>query len=151
MIQSSTESVTPAIFSSPTCSSKQGMLIVYSLSNLALVLANSQPILPQPPKLNQLELCGPTNTTQLLAGQRISITSPNYPRKYPNNITCRWIIFDPHCHTIMFKRITWINSSQCFLRWKVKGVDCRLHLICSDLHVRNNDLLHIINKRRRWV
>ena len=139
MIQSSTESVTPAIFSSPTCSSKQGMLIVYSLSNLALVLANSQPILPQPPKLNQLELCGPTNTTQLLAGQRISITSPNYPRKYPNNISCRWI------------NVTSINSSQCFLRWKVKGVDCRLHLICSDLHVRNNDLLHIINKRRRWV
>ena len=46
------------------------------------------------------------------------------------------------------------NSHVFFHRWKLKAVDCRLHLICSDLSMRNkaacnHDFLHIMNHKRR--
>ena len=62
-----------------------------------------------------------------LTGSSGSITSPNYPRNYPNSKTCRWIITVPEGHRVKLTFHTFLLET------------CIVPSICTCDHVEVRD------------
>merc|ERR1712128_267688 len=76
--------------------------------------------LPIKPKaLKQVDALPRGATANLEDGQEVTIESPRYPRKYPNNANCTWNLEIPAGDTV--------------------------HLFCEYFHVKRNDFVEIVN------
>merc|ERR1711892_390945 len=76
--------------------------------------------LPIKPKaLKQVDALPCGATANLEDGQEVTIESPRYPRKYPNNANCTWNLEIPAGDTV--------------------------HLFCEYFHVKRNDFVEIVN------
>merc|ERR1712128_59037 len=76
--------------------------------------------LPIKPKaLKQVDALPCGATANLEDGQEVTIESPRYPRKYPNNANCTWTLEIPAGDTV--------------------------HLFCEYFHVKRNDFVEIVN------
>merc|ERR1711892_504977 len=75
------------------------------------------PIMPRAQKQVDALPCGAT--ANLEDGQEVTIESPRYPRKYPNNANCTWNLEIPAGDTV--------------------------HLFCEYFHVKRNDFVEIVN------
>merc|ERR1711892_871232 len=73
----------------------------------------------KPEALKQVDALPCGATAKLEDGQGVTIESPRYPRKYPNNANCTWNLEIPAGDTV--------------------------HLFCEYFHVKRNDFVEIVN------